>query len=122
MAVTAAKVAVTLRGGDRHSIPYVPIMHPTVYRESNYRSYRISSIVLVSRELKGKSRKYTCGPPYVGHHSMKSDGSRQDLVVTSKTWRVWPDRIFPSSPPPFARACAFTEYGLVHETTGTRSG
>ena len=34
----------------------------------------------------------------------------------TKTWRVWPDRIFPSSPPPFARACAFTEYGLVHET------
>ena len=24
---------------------------------------------------------------------------------------------FPSSPPPFARACAFTEYGLVHETS-----
>ena len=24
---------------------------------------------------------------------------------------------FPSSPPPFARACAFTKYGLVHETT-----
>ena len=24
---------------------------------------------------------------------------------------------FPSSPPPFVRACAFTKYGLVHETS-----
>ena len=30
---------------------------------------------------------------------MKSDWSRQDLVVASKTWQVWPDRIFPSPLP-----------------------
>ena len=33
-----------------------------------------------------------------------------------KTWRVWPDCIFSSYPPPFVHACAFMEYGLVHET------
>ena len=47
---------------------------------------------------------------------LRSDWSRQDPVVASKTWRVWPDRIFLPLPL-FARACAFTEYGLVHETS-----